>query len=659
MIMAVSTRSTESLERRVAEKCDSVSSNFTAANQDTHIRTNDYVLNKVQALKKKLRQCDQEHLVYEMKQNRNFVMKFSPAAYELAKLVVVENLYKEAFFKLYFIESCINEDECRYQVGSIFRIFNRKKDHSKGNYLKFTINFYHTTSSVLVNGNRVDIFENELFESVCSQISNECAKLDVVNDRISSALSEIGSNDTKNPNSPNNKLKSIKGNPATECGDNSRLAVENCDDDNGLDCVAESSQVVRGSVDNDIGRSDVYNCPACDQVAGNDTIVCDECDEWFHFQCVGVDQHKVKNIPEDNPFICIFCNDRLINSEKETNSENVNTDTIQEPDITILSQPQGNPDILARENQTESLSNANERSQSINLESSIETIQVPLVPDKHSVSQAEKKNARVKKQNASSKKQMNSDNNDTLIAQKYYISSLENKVNHLENIVSVLQKSLENKNSSQDFNRNTASANITNQGYVDETIVRLLENRIHILENQTVMLNNLYIQSQTQMVFRERQLLMNAQLQAVQLGPTPTYAYSPFMGRPPPYGYFQHQPVHYQQFYQHGMPQPVHPAYVPVVNVGPQYVQPRIPVSVPQSDGNTQSLRQASQSQKPISRTQQPCPPEKDSAYERKTQSGKGRRPRNLNNVSHKDNHNRLSHSNRSVPSEMSDDLRD
>ena len=30
-----------------------------------------------------------------------------------------------------------------------------------------------------------------------------------------------------------------------------------------------------------------------------------------------------------------------------------------------------------------------------------------------------------------------------------------------------------------------------------------------------------------------------------------------------------------------------------------------------------------------------------------------------MNNVSHKDNHNRLSHSNRSVPSEMSDDLSD
>ena len=123
--MAVSTRKAENVERKVTEKSEMTVS-VPAANENVHVRTNSYVLNKVQALKKKLQQCEQEHLVYEMKQNRNFVMKFSPAAYELAKLVV-ENLYSEAFSKLYFIESGLNEDECRYQVGSIFRIFNRKK----------------------------------------------------------------------------------------------------------------------------------------------------------------------------------------------------------------------------------------------------------------------------------------------------------------------------------------------------------------------------------------------------------------------------------------------------------------------------------------------------------------------------------------------------
>ena len=124
--MAVSTRKAENVERKVTEKSEMTVSVVTA-NENVHVRTNSYVLNKVQALKKKLQQCEQEHLVYEMKQNRNFVMKFSAAAYELGKLFVLENLYSEAFSKLYFIESGINEDECRYQVGSIFRIFNRKK----------------------------------------------------------------------------------------------------------------------------------------------------------------------------------------------------------------------------------------------------------------------------------------------------------------------------------------------------------------------------------------------------------------------------------------------------------------------------------------------------------------------------------------------------
>ena len=88
--MAVSTRRAENVERKVTEKSD-MKFSVTAANQDIHVRTNSYVLNKVQTLKKKLQQCEQEHLAYKMKQNRNFVRKFTPAAYELAKLVVVEH----------------------------------------------------------------------------------------------------------------------------------------------------------------------------------------------------------------------------------------------------------------------------------------------------------------------------------------------------------------------------------------------------------------------------------------------------------------------------------------------------------------------------------------------------------------------------------------
>ena len=77
---------------------------------------------------------------------------------------------------------------------------------------------------------------------------------------------------------------------------------------------------------------------------------------------------------------------------------------------------------------------------------------------------------------------------------------------------------------------------------MDEVKVRMLENRMQIIENQTLMLNNLYVQDQTQMAFRERQLLMNPQIPVVQTGP-PGYGHShPFGHPPPPYGYFASQP---------------------------------------------------------------------------------------------------------------------
>ena len=84
--------------------------------------------------------------------------KLSTSAYELAKLIMIEHLHSENVCKDYYIASCINEDECHNQAGSFFRICNRKKDGLQGTKLKFSVNFNHTTSTILVNGTRVDIF---------------------------------------------------------------------------------------------------------------------------------------------------------------------------------------------------------------------------------------------------------------------------------------------------------------------------------------------------------------------------------------------------------------------------------------------------------------------------------------------------------------------
>ena len=99
------------------------------------------------------------------------------------------------------------------------------------------------------------------------------------------------------------------------------MALDNQLENSNLESATESSQVSQNSIDTNIGRTDVYNCPACDQVAEDDTIVCEECNEWFHFHCVGVDPSKADDIPEDTLFVCIFCNDNLINAEAELTLE--------------------------------------------------------------------------------------------------------------------------------------------------------------------------------------------------------------------------------------------------------------------------------------------------------------------------------------------------
>jgi hypothetical protein len=45
-------------------------------------------MNKSKALDKKLTTCDKEHLKFEMKPGKDFVIEFSTSAYELAKMEI-------------------------------------------------------------------------------------------------------------------------------------------------------------------------------------------------------------------------------------------------------------------------------------------------------------------------------------------------------------------------------------------------------------------------------------------------------------------------------------------------------------------------------------------------------------------------------------------
>ena len=70
---------------------------------------------------------------------------------------------------------------------------------------------------------------------------------------------------------------------------------------------------------------------------------------------------------------------------------------------------------------------------------------------------------------------------------------------YLKNSGSVLQKSVENKTSTDDVHSCPDSSQFSYQSYMDEFKVCMLVNRMHVLENYTLMLYDLYVQNRPQM----------------------------------------------------------------------------------------------------------------------------------------------------------------
>ena len=563
-------------ENKTSSSGQLVISSQRTRSQEAAINTNSYILNKVKALRKKLAQCAQVHISYEMKPNKNFVMRLSPAAYELTRYVIIEQLYSDAFSTNYSIQSSINEDECQHQVGSVFRVFNKKKDGSQGIYQKFTINFYHTTSTILVNGNRTEIFENTLFEPICAEIERNGAKLSIVNEQISMTLSEVENqtiSDDKNPTK--SKLKSIgmeckaSDNSETSSNVDTRASRHNLNELDTNQCLPVKSHSASENEPNH-----TFECPVCEQTANGGTIVCEECSEWYHFSCIGLPEARVDSIPNDVPFICQFCNDNQLYTDSLMESQpTVNISDTSRDTESLVNTKDCNDVLLTDITTGSGLTQAT--CQNVLLDDNILRVKKHALESNCNAEGNKKFKAR-KGQNNGSKKQGFAKNQETLVAQKYYISSLEGKINHLENTVSVLQKAIENGTLVQNLSNenNTSQNQQSNQKQCfctgpEDIKYKLLENRLLILENHNQVMNAMYIQNQMQTALRESQSTGNIHVPQPVFGVQPTtMSYAPFM------------PPAYPQFFQWPMPMNHH-IIQPVPNVHIPGIQPVQPTVIP------------------------------------------------------------------------------
>ena len=101
------------------------------------------------------------------------------------------------------------------------------------------------------------------------------------------------------------KLKSIKEKDGNDCTDLS-VEIMNGNSDAGLGSIntsiIQSDAIAQPSCDT---SERVYQCPSCDQTAGDDTNACEDCGEWFHFTCAGIDRSAAGSIIEEVPYICL------------------------------------------------------------------------------------------------------------------------------------------------------------------------------------------------------------------------------------------------------------------------------------------------------------------------------------------------------------------
>ncbi|CAG2219102.1 unnamed protein product [Mytilus edulis] len=159
--------------------------------QPSTINTRLYTLNKEKALQKKSDACQRQHLKYELKAGNNFVVEMSAGAYEILKGEIHKILNSTDENSLAVVQKQDGVEEAGLTVDSCYRVYNRKQNGQAGSVLKFSINLYHTSCSMNVNGKRVDIFINDIFDKLCEKIRKEYCEVQLLNNSIHTCISQM------------------------------------------------------------------------------------------------------------------------------------------------------------------------------------------------------------------------------------------------------------------------------------------------------------------------------------------------------------------------------------------------------------------------------------------------------------------------------------
>lgn len=260
----------------------------------------DYTLNIEKALKKKLSQCKKEiNIKYEEKRGGNHLFEMSTGMFEAYKYAALQFFEESNHNPKAKNNFCIQhvEDREGHIVESVVRAFKGcKPSHSKVAKPVYTINFYHTTSKILLNGRGAKQYGNDHMEIV-----NAVRKLPHIESLDSFLVDTI-----------TQKLQTMTG---TVRGTAKRGSLVGARVDAGVahrgdsPCSQnqQSSTTLESELDNE---GDITSlCTRCDRVVAEDSIECSQCGGWVHWRCELMTEQQFLTHVDDphSRYCCLNC----------------------------------------------------------------------------------------------------------------------------------------------------------------------------------------------------------------------------------------------------------------------------------------------------------------------------------------------------------------
>ena len=287
------------------------------SSENTRTVHTDYNLNKKKAVSNKLEAADRTFTVAPEIKGGNLVLIFSAAAY-LEFRSVTESVLTSAGLNL---ENTQTKDKTGALIYESIEVRTNDKK-------LFVLNFYNTTSKVLLNGNEGQVIlfiRNMLSDILCILDRNDNFKN--VNYQIREYCKIfINKIDTRSDSCQNTdpQLNQINSKSST-CIDNS------------LSCSNNSFQIQTAPIKTKMSKIETINlewkCPICtlECDSNSEAAQCDLCSKWLHYECEELAQERIDEIEGsiDSEYICRSCSslrelasDSNSNDNQYSNSQN-------------------------------------------------------------------------------------------------------------------------------------------------------------------------------------------------------------------------------------------------------------------------------------------------------------------------------------------------